>query len=506
MSKTFGTNRALRSFSLALVPGEIHALLGQNGSGKSTLIKVLSGYHYPDPGGRVAIGAEELPFGDARAAYRLGLRFVHQDLGLVDDATVADNLAFTTGWPTRFGTIRGGAAAARALAMLDAIGLQVDPDTQVRDLTAVEKTGVAVARALQEDADAAPRVLVLDEPTARLPADGVSRLLRILKSTAAQGVALIYVTHHVDEVFRIADGVSVLRDGAVVTSAATSALDREQLVRALVGSDLAAVQQSQEPSTQVVAGATPALAVDSLAVGPVNGMSLALDEGEVVGIYGVTGSGSDLIVGAIFGARPRTAGAVLAGRVSVPPGRPDRAISAGVGYLPADRRASGGMMELTARENLLVIRPGDFWRGLRLSRRAEQAAAREWFARLEVRPPDGIEAPLDSFSGGNQQKILFGKWLREEPKVLLLDDPTQGVDVGAKVTLHREILAVAEKGSAVLISSTDIEELAALCTRVLIVQNGRITRELRGAQVTADEIKLSLQRQTRTADQVEVSP
>jgi ribose transport system ATP-binding protein len=487
LSKTFGTKTVLDSFDLALQPGEIHVLLGQNGSGKSTLIKILSGYHVPDPGGEVLVGGQRLRFGVPGSSHALGCRFVHQDLGLIDTSSILDNLLYTTGFPTKGGTIRRCAARRQAQAALASVGLEHDPNEMVSSLGAAERTGIAVARAMTSENDAPARVLVLDEPTATLPAAEVGRLLGTLRTAAARGVSILYVTHHLGEVGNFADRVTVLRDGVQVVTSPVASMDHAELVHQLIGSELESMHRPPSPPAEMFDRA-PVLTVRGLTAGPLEDLELMVWTGEVVGICGLTGSGRELLLGSIFGARERETGQVsVAGRV-LPPGRTDLSIKAGVGYLPPDRRTSGGLMELTARENLTLVNLRQFWRGMRLRSRHEAAEVARWFEQLDIRPSDGIDWPLGTFSGGNQQKVLFGKWLRESPKLLLLDDPTQGVDVGAKAALHRQILAAAASGAAVLVSSTDIDELVSLCTRVLVIGNGHVAEEITGDDVTTTAV------------------
>jgi ribose transport system ATP-binding protein len=490
LSKTFATKTVLNSFELELQPGEIHVLLGQNGSGKSTLIKILSGYHVPDPGGKVEVGGRELHFGSPASSYNLGCRFVHQDLGLVETSSVLDNLFFGTGFPTTAGMIRRGPARKKARAALAGVGLEIDPDVMISTLAAAERTGVAVARALLSEDSDRPLVLVLDEPTATLPVNEINRLLSTLRATAATGVSILYVTHHIDEVTDFADRVSVLRDGELIDTWPVAKLDRKRLIHQLIGTELEKVQRLESPHADTRAH-PPILTVSDLHAGPLDGLALQAWSGEVTGVCGLTGSGRETILGAIFGALPREAGDVRVDNELLPPLRTDAAIRTGVAYLPADRRASGGVMDMTAQENLTLVNLRPFWRRLFLHRKLESAEVNKWFEDLDIRPRDGAAAPLKTFSGGNQQKVLFAKWLREVPKVLLLDDPTQGVDVGAKAELHRHVLTTAKAGAAVIVSSTEVEELVTLCSRVLVIQEGKVVDEITGDRLTATALNRS---------------
>ncbi len=491
LSKSFTRTRALADVSLSVAPGEVHALLGQNGSGKSTLIKVISGYHQPDPGGRVRVGARDLPFGAPVQSYRLGCRIVQQDLGLVGNLSVLDNMALSSGFPTILKTISPKRSVAQARRDLERLGLEIDPRAPVSSLTASQRTGVAVARALREDWSYPPRLLILDEPTAALPVTEVDTLLQMVTHMAATGVGVLYVTHHLGEVFRVANSLSVLRDGRLVGSGRVAGFDHDTIVHLLVGEEL----EAEEPATRVdrLAGVAhrserPILQVEDLTGGALAGVSLEVSPGEIVGIAGLTGSGRDELLGRLFGSVPRAGGSVLVGGHALPQHRPDLAIAKGVAYLAPDRKTSGGVMNMTARENLTMPNLRPFWKGLRLRRKLERSRAAEWFERLGVRPAGSFDEPLSIFSGGNQQKILFGKWLSQQPAVFLLDEPTQGVDVGAKADLHHELRAAAMAGAAVVLSSSDLEELAELCDRVLVLLDGRIAAELSGGELTEASI------------------
>jgi ribose transport system ATP-binding protein len=487
LSKAFGGELALNDVSISLRKGSVHALLGQNGSGKSTLIKILSGYHRPEPEGHVSIAGRALEFGSPRSSYLLGCRFVHQDLALVESETVLDNLSYGGGYRRRWATIRGRSTRVSAAAELERCGVDVDPTRLVRGLPPALKTGVAVARALRADASARPHLLVLDEPTATLPVHEVDELFQIIRKTALQGICVLYVTHRLGEVFDLADEVTVLRDGSKVLTAAVGDVDRQLLIDTLVGEELKAADIGLSPP-EVSGGLRPVLAIRGLSAGAATEFSLEAQAGEVIGIVGLTGSGGEDILPATFGATERASGEVVVDGRVVGALRPDQAVKAGMAYIPAERRTSGSVPTLTATENITLADLRPFWHGLRLSHRKERAEAEKWFARLSIRPAGGSARRLDTFSGGNQQKIVFAKWMRCRPRVFLLSEPTQGVDVAAKADLHEEIMDIARSGGIVLISSSDIEEITTLCHRIIVMRKGRMTRTLVAGQMTVASI------------------
>ena len=485
LGKSFGGNAALADVDLDVGQGQVHALVGENGSGKSTLIKIISGYHRPDSG-RAAVGGQTLPFGNPDASHAVGARFVHQNLGLIHSISVLDNLALQRGFPTRLGTIARRKAIAAAAEALSAVSLDVDPEALVGSLSPAERTGVAVARAFSRDQQSPPRLLVLDEPTATLPEREVSKLITITRAASARGVGVLYVTHRLDEVFELAEVVTVLRDGRVHARTPVAQLTRQDLVGQLVGSELSDTRR--ESSTVPVAGGRKILDVHGLSTDVLHDISLQLHAGEILGVAGITGSGRETVCAAIFGAVEQTTGHVVIGGTPMPHGQPQARIAAGMAMVPADRQRFGGFFALTARENLTITRLSPHWRRGLLRKGSERKEGARWFRVLDVRPPSAYEQPLGSFSGGNQQKLVLAKWLRTGPKVLLVDEPTQGVDIGAKAVLHHQILEVARGGAGVLVSSTDTDELAALCHRIVIFQRGRLVASLSGDQVTQGRV------------------
>lgn len=480
LSKAFGATRALLPLELTVARGEIHALLGENGSGKSTFIKLLSGYHRPDAG-EAFVGGTRLVHGSAASAHDAGCRFVHQDLGLIASQTVLDNLYAGTGYPTVLGTVNDRAARRAAVQDLKRAGVDLDPGQVVGALSPAEQTAVAIARALRPGDHGGPQLLVLDEPTARLPEREVAVLLDLVRTVSQAGVAVIYVSHRIDEVLEVAHTVTVLRDGRKVASRPVAGLDRSGLVKLLA--DRAVEEADVSTHVPPAADAPVVLAVGGVSSSRLRDVSFEVRQGEVVGIAGITGSGREAILPTLFGGQPRLVGSVRVAGTAVQPGRPDLSIAAGVAYLPPERTRSG-VSGQTARENLVLAGLRRHWRWPLLSRQGERAEASSWFRRLSVRPAGAVERPLSNFSGGNQQKILFGKWLRLGPRVLLLDEPTQGVDIATKAALHNEILAAAEAGACAVVSSSDAGELIAVCHRILVMRDGRIAGTLSGKDRT----------------------
>lgn len=485
VTKSFAGVLVLRDVNLVIRPSSVHALVGHNGSGKSTLIKALAGFHSPDA---VVTGtAFGRPFllGDHAAASRAGLRFVHQDLGLVEQLSTVENLALGPGYPRRAGgTIRWRDATRRTAAAMSALGYEVDVTLPVGALSASERTAVAIARAL-ERWSGEPSVVVLDEPTAAMPTSEVRRLFATVERLREQGLGILYVTHHLDEILELADDVTVLRNGSVVMSRPAAGLTHDGLVTAIVGRELASTMHTHvaaevSPSHQAV------LEIEDLSTPHVRGATFSLAAGEIVGLAGVTGSGRDEMLPAIFGAIGRT-GTVRIGGTEVPAGRPRAAIKAGLGFVPANRRRAAVLPAFDAAQNITVsgLRRHVRW-GL-LDHRREDADAREWLDRLDVLPAVP-RAPILTLSGGNQQKVMIGRWLRRRPSIFALDEPTQGVDIGARQTIYQALRQAAEAGDGVLISSSDSDELAATCHRVIVFARGRIVAELTGAQLEAQHI------------------
>jgi ribose transport system ATP-binding protein len=490
LSKTFPGQRALIGVDLDLRPGEIHALVGQNGSGKSTLIKVLAGVHAPDPGAAVTVGEESLRLGVPGAGHQLGLRFVHQDLGLVPSLGVIDNLALGRGYGTgRLGRIRWRDEARRARTALADVDVHVDVHAAVSTLSPAECTGLAIARAVHDDQNhddqRGTRVLVLDEPTAALGAADVDRLFAILRRLRDRGVAVVLVSHDLDEVLDVADHVSVLRDGRLVASVRRDGLDHDRLVELIVGR---AAATAGPPHAAPNGAGRPCLRADGLAGGALEAATFEVGEGEIVGVAGLEGSGREAVVPLLTGQLSRGSGAVHVGDASLPAGAPDRALRAGMAFVPRERKAVGLFGAMNVRENLTISGLRRFVSAGRIRRRAEVAEAAAWIDRLGV-VTTGPEAPIASLSGGNQQKVLLGRSLRLGPRVLVLDEPTQGVDVGARVDVHRIIDEAAARGAGVVVVSTDSDELVRLAHRVLVLQQGRVVRTLhRGHDLTVDEL------------------
>ena len=482
ISKTFPGTKALDGVDFDVRAGEVHALVGPNGSGKSTLIKVLAGFNAPDRGTEVSVAGEAVHVSDAHTSRAVGFRFVHQDLGLVHDLNTVDNLALGRGFRTGLGgRIRWAQERQDAEERIRALGYSFDVRRPTRELGAAERTGVAIARALYDWEDA--RVLVVDEPTASLPTHDVDVLFEAINRVRAKGLGVIYVSHRLDEVFSIADRVTVLRDGRRVGTYDTADLETDRLVSLMVGGE-----EMRPPHTS--AGGSRyevVLQARELCGLVVDNVDITARRGEILGIAGLTGSGREEILPLLFGAVSRSGEVELDGRPT-PSGRPRAAVAAGMALVPANRHRDGSITNLTVRENCTItdLRRHSL-RGGALSRAAEREEVHGWIEELDVRPPRA-DAVFSTLSGGNQQKVVLAKWLRTKPKVLLLDEPTQGVDVHAKATIHALAREASANGSAVVIASSDDIELCDTCDRVLVMRDGRIAGEVRGDRRTPEEI------------------
>ncbi|MEC3975776.1 sugar ABC transporter ATP-binding protein [Amycolatopsis sp. H20-H5] len=477
LSKTFPGLKALDEVSLDVHAGEVVAVLGHNGSGKSTLVKVLAGVHQADAGGSVQVRNAQGRL-TAWSAAREELHFIHQDLGLADILSTVENLGL--GKPARgrgFAPVHSAAERRHAQQLIARFGVRFDVTAPVGGLSPAQRAIVGIARAM--DGWTRPdNVLVLDEPTTALHGDEVRILFDAVRRVAASGAGVVFISHRLDEVLSLADRAVVLRDGRVVADEATSRFDHDAMVKLIAGREVADVDLAGG------SGGQPVLTVSGISGEEIHDFSLTLRAGEIVGVGGLQGSGREQLGAMLFGARHRHGGRVeVAGRKLVP-GDTSAAIRSGVAYVPADRRRGGAIMDLTVRENLTLpsLRPLRRRLGW-IDRQAELAETRTWMRVVDLRPP-APEQPLKLLSGGNQQKVVMAKWLRLEPRVLLLDEPTQGVDVGAKAAIHELVAAAKNNGTAVLVCSSDTKELVSLCDRVLVFKDGRVISEVARAQLT----------------------
>ncbi len=488
LSKSFGGARALDGVDLTVRRGEIHGLLGENGSGKSTLIKVLAGFHTPDEG-TLEINGDPIPLPLAPGQFStLGLSFVHQDLGLLRDLTVLENLRMVDFAQSRSWRIEWRKERRLAREVFAEFGLQLDPDRLVNELSETDRALLAIVRATEDikRATGADRrgLLVLDEPTVFLPREGVERLFAITRSIVANHASVLFVGHDLDEIREITDHVTVLRDGRVHGSVVTAAATESDLVEMIIGRRLAQLELDR-PDTASHGVCASAADITSAKV---RGISFDVREGEVLGLTGLLGSGFDELPYLMFGAQPCARGQ-LTTRDAIYDLRamtPQRALAAGMALIPADRQRDGSVGALPIGENVM-LRVLDRYRPMSLRLRKMNRTAVELLERYDVRPTDP-ELVYQSLSGGNQQKALLAKWMQTSPRMMLLHEPTQGVDVGAREHIFRTLSAAAENGMSIVCASSDYDQLATICDRVLVIGNGRVVRELTGGEVAKDRI------------------
>jgi ribose transport system ATP-binding protein len=474
LSKRFGGTQALQAVDITVNRGEIHALLGANGAGKSTVIKILAGIHAPDSG---EIALNGIPVGEITA--RNSMSFVHQDLGLIETMTVGENMAMGYGYPMRWRFIDWPSVQAAAKKALDFLDTSLPLDRPVAELSRAEKSIVAIARALVGKVD----LLVLDEPTASLPEADVGRLFGILDRLRQHGVGIVYVSHRLDEVFRIADAVTVLRDGRTVAAHRPLQISPDELVTEIVGSVPPPHLAAPKPKT-----GTPAIELRELRSGHVGPVSFQVAAGEIVGLAGLRGQGHEVVGRAIAGVLPHESGTILIGGHPTRIRTPAEAIGVGLGFATGKRAEEALASTMTVKENLF-LNPVNFGHrpfGLN-SRRKEREAAAAILRHFDVRPPEG-ERDIDTLSGGNQQKVVLARWAGQRYRLLVLEDPTIGVDVGAKAQIYRMLTEDAAAGTAAIVVSSDLDEMVQICDRVLAFSRGRVVAELAGGELSVEAL------------------
>jgi rhamnose transport system ATP-binding protein len=477
-SKSYGAVRALRDADIALRAGEVRALVGENGAGKSTLVRLLAGVQRPDAGA-VLIDGEEAHFHSTADARDAGVAVIFQEPTLFPDLSVAENVVMGRHPLRGLRRIDRRAVHAEVAELLERLGVRLDPDRPVRGLSIADQQIVEIAKALSYNA----RVLIMDEPTAALSGHEVQRLFGVVRALRERGAAVLFISHRLEEVFAICSSVTVMRDGAVVFDGSLDGLSSDELVRRMVGRELGALFPKEEAQI-----GERVLEVRRLTrEGVFFDVSFEVRAGEIVALAGLVGAGRSEVARAIFGIDRTDAGHVeVAGR-RLPPGRPQAAMDAGIAFVPEDRRMQGLVMDLSIARNATLTRLRALARLGLIRAGAENRLAHEWAERLRLKY-HRIEDPVGFLSGGNQQKVVLAKWLATEPRLLILDEPTRGIDVGTKAEVHRLMGELASRGLAVLMISSELPEVLGMADRVLVMHEGRITRELSRAEADEERV------------------
>ncbi len=484
VSRSFGATRALDDVSFEVAAGEVHGLLGENGSGKSTLIKILTGVHAPHRRATGEVWGRPITWPVQRPE-ELGIAVIHQDLGLVDAMSVVENVGIAVGYGRRpWGRVDWREERRRTRQLLDELGLAVDPERPLATLTPAQRTLVAVARAHRtlERMGAARRVFLLDEPTASLPPKETDQVLELMRRIADRGDAVVFISHRLAEVLAVTDRLTVLRDGRVTATADAAGPDEETLAELMLGRRL----ERFYPHPEHAPGEHTRLRLDGVTGETVRGIDLGVADGEIVGVTGLTGQGHEELPGLIAGAVERRGEVHVDGDVLAT--GPRAALRAGVALVPGNRRRDGLWPDARTWENLSLPVLGTYARaGVVLRPRRERAAATRLMAEFLVRPADPA-LPASAFSGGNQQKVVLAKWLQRRPQVLVLDEPTQGVDAGARREILERVVATAAEGTAVVVCSSDLEQLIAVCHRIVVLRAGRVVHDGPSAAVSEPQL------------------
>lgn len=478
VTKSFGSVAALVGANLRVEPGSIHALIGENGAGKSTIVKIIGGLYRRDTGD-FTFGGEEVDFASTAESKATGIAVIYQEPTLFPDLSVAENIYVGRQPLTRWGVIDRGRMREDARDLFARLGVPIDPDRLAEGLSIADQQIIEIAKAISLDA----RFLIMDEPTAALSGIEVERLFGVARSLRDRGAGILFISHRFDEVFELCDTLTVMRDGAYVATHRTADVGVDQVVREMVGRDIDALF----PKEPAVIG-DPVLEVDSLErAGLFHDISFQVRSGEIVALAGLVGAGRSEVARAVFGVDAYDRGVVRMHGRDVVARSPRAAIEAGMAFVPEDRRKQGLVMELSVARNLTLTLRSRLSRWGLISAKAERAAAGEWSRRLQVKAGDHQLAAA-TMSGGNQQKVVLAKWLATDPQLLIVDEPTRGIDVGTKSEVHRLLSDLAGRGVAILMISSELPEVLGMADRVLVMHEGRITAELPRSEATPERV------------------
>lgn len=481
ITKRFMNVTALDNVSFSAEKGEVHALAGENGAGKSTLMKVLSGAHQPDEG-EIYLDGQKLNINNPAAGRKAGIMVIYQELSLVPHMSVAENV-FLGNMPHKNGRLDWKKMNDLTKKALDEIGFDLDPKTLVRDLSIVQQQGVEIAKILVEDA----KVVVMDEPTAILPPKEVGTLFRVIRMLQERGVTVLYISHRLNEIFELAQHVTVLKDGTTVGTVVPQEITQRQLVSMMIGRETDdRIYWSPEKETQLEKADIVLEATDLHYGKELNGVSLKLRRGETLGIAGLVGSGKSEIVGGIFGEILLDSGEISVWGKKFKPS-PEKSLKNSIGYLTADRKSKGLVLNMTIQENVTLTSLHLTGKHMLLNGHNEAAATKEMIDALRIKCY-GPEQVAGTLSGGNQQKVVMSKWLLPKCQILLFDEPTRGIDVGARAEIYDLMEEFTANGGSVIVVSSDTQELLKICDRILVVSNGMFTAEFRRDEATEERI------------------
>src|SRR5471032_3364240 len=471
VTKSFGAVRALKGVSFDLQAGEVHALLGENGAGKSTLIKIITGAHQPD-GGEITINGERVEKLSPASTHKLGIACIYQQPALFPDLTVAENIGLRLERAKNFSRVDWNSRREQAEKLLQRIGAEISPEAEVRSLSMPEQQLVEIACAL----GAGARIVIMDEPTASLTQKETHLLFAVVRELRKSGVGVIYISHRLEEIFQLADRVTVLRDGESVGTNRVDEMNESSLIKLMVGREVSAIYppSESEPGETVLA-----LKNLSCAAGGVKNVALEIRAGEILGMAGLVGAGRTELARILFGITPADAGEIILNGNTIKIHSPQDAVAHGIAYVPEDRRRHGVILELPIAQNMTMAIHRRIFPGTWLRFGAEKQLALEFIRDLGIKT-SGPDAPGNSLSGGNQQKVSLARWLATKPKILILDEPTQGVDVGAKSEIHKIIRALAKDGLTVLMISSDLPEILGMSDRIAVMRGGTIAAMLPG--------------------------
>ncbi len=477
-AKSFGPVVALADGTIEILPGEIHALVGENGAGKSTLVKILAGLHRPDSG-EFRVAGESAQFRSVGDSKEAGISVIYQEPTLFPDLTVAENIFIGRQPKGRFGLISRSAMVRKANRLFDRLGVPIDPNRVAEGLSIADQQIIEIAKAISLDA----KVLVMDEPTAALSGVEVDRLFAVARSLREKGTGILFISHRFEEVFELCDRITVMRDGRYIATHRTADVTVESIVREMVGRDIGELF----PKTDAEIGGV-VLDVEHLSrAGVFKDISFQVRAGEIVALAGLVGAGRTEVARAVFGIDPYDAGSITFEGRRLKAHDPQAAITAGMGFVPEDRRKQGLVLELSVARNVTLTLRNKFTTAGLINGAAERRAAKEWSERLHVKT-GSLEHPVSTLSGGNQQKVVLAKWLATEPRLLIIDEPTRGIDVGTKSEVHRLISELASRGIAILMISSELPEVLGMADKVLVMHEGQIAAELDRADANPESI------------------